>query len=127
MFVTEIIQSGLTENVSNWEQIVQSILALDAHLISDLILASNDVQQMTIGGGNGKYTIGATFDGHIYYEYFNPVASDANIAIVVGNQRVICLERELADLKTTLKIAKRFSEEGVLDPENPWRKYGGLQ
>jgi hypothetical protein len=100
----------------SWEQIEQSIRALDqyCHPLVRLRLSNvEDTPALDIVGGNGKYALMALGDNWLYDD---PDQGDAEVAVWTSDQGYRCPASNVCfDVQRVLRIAKQFCESASFE------------
>ncbi len=125
MFVDTLFcdrEGSCTEYNVTWDQITLAIQGLDNKQITEVLLSrSGSEARFSIMGGSGYYLISATLDSDVYFDLRNPRGDhQASITLVAGRQKVTVGLGETVPLETALKVARRFAEEGIIDPGECW-------
>jgi Immunity protein Imm1 len=112
----------LTKQASFWSEIESAIKSLDGHTKTLVTLETDGEAHMSIGGGQGKYIVYATFDNEIFYSLIDPSKSNQKEPIVVGGQKGVYAARSCVELETVLQSAQNFAEAGEMLQSAVWEK-----
>jgi Immunity protein Imm1 len=112
----------LTKQSSFWSEIESAIKSLDGQTKTLVTLETDGEAHMSIGGGQGKYVVYATFDNEIFYSLIDPSKSDQHESIVVGGQKGLYPAKSCVDLETVLPSAQKFAEFGEMLKSAVWEQ-----
>jgi hypothetical protein len=112
----------LTKQSSFWSEIESAIKSLDGQTKTLVTLETDGEAHMSIGGGQGKYVVYATFDNEIFYSLIDPSKSDQHESIVVGGQKGWYPAKSCVDLETVLPSAQKFAEFGEMLKSAVWEQ-----
>jgi hypothetical protein len=130
MFITKFSVEDWNNNQSQyfikqaslWSEIELAIKNLDGQTKTLVTLETDGETHMSIGGGQGKYVVYATFDNEIFYSLIDPSKSDQHESIVVGGQKGLYPAKSCVDLETVLPSAQKFAELGEMLRSAVWEK-----
>ncbi len=111
---------GCTKPASVWSDIELAIRSLDGQTKTLVTLETEGETHMSIGGGQGKYVVYATFDNETFYSLIDPSKSDQNESIVIGGQKGLYSTKSCVDLEIVLQSAKKFAESGKMLNSAVW-------
>jgi hypothetical protein len=108
----------------SWDHIQQAIRALDNAGMTEVSLARRGTEaHLSITGGGGHYLVSATLDNNIFFGLRSKEGDRRQrIRLVSGRQAVTVGMHEVVSLDVALKVARRFAEAGVIDPEEVWMR-----
>jgi hypothetical protein len=105
-----------------WEMIEQAIRGLDGQTLTAVLLTGPDnTGFLAVGGGGGHYSVDASLDEIRCFHLMNPNAPQGTVELVAGDQRVRMERKKLADLEDTLRAARAFAIDGVIDSSLSWK------
>jgi hypothetical protein len=130
MFITKISVEDWIDNqnkgceikASIWSEIELAIKSLDGQTKTLVTLETDGETHMSIGGGQGKYVVYATFDNEVFYSLIDPSKSDQHESIVVGGQKGLYPAKSFVDLETVLQSAQKFAEFGEMLNSVVWEQ-----
>jgi Immunity protein Imm1 len=108
----------------SWEQVQATILSLNAAQRSDMAILAADGSCMVIGGGLGWFTVGTQCGRAsrtvVPASLTDPRRGDDEQEIIIGGCTTPLPARYIVDQETTLRAARRFFEDGGLEPSLEW-------
>jgi hypothetical protein len=130
MFITKFSVEDWIDNQNKgcemkaciWSEIELAIRSLDGQTKTLVTLETDGETHMSIGGGQGKYVVYATFDNEIFYSLIDPSKSDQHESIVVGGQKGLYSAKFCVDLETVLPSAQKFAEFGEMLKSTVWEQ-----
>jgi Immunity protein Imm1 len=106
-----------------WSEIELAIRSLDGQTKTLVTLETESESHMSIGGGQGKYVVYATFDNEIFYSLIDPSKSDQDeSAVVVGGQKGLYPAKSCVNLEIVLQSAQKFAESGEMLKSAVWEE-----
>ncbi len=106
--------------VPDWVEIETAISRLDGESRSLVTLDTPDSCHMAIGGGgDGRYTVQATFDWGEFMALVHPERKGSEELRMGGVSRV-CPARAIVNRNEALKAARAFAILGALDASCAW-------
>jgi hypothetical protein len=115
----------ITEN-PDWDAVREAILSLDGNRRSDMVLEAANGDVMCIGGGQGRYVVStqphSTSETGIAAILVNPLFDDDVFCgdVIVGGVETDLSEHFVVGLSAVLQAAKRFFDDGTLEPSLEW-------
>lgn len=106
----------------SWNQIEKAIRELDGKNQTLVTLGINDDTYMSIGGGENKYIVTATFDNFNFYVSIDSAKSQQIDTLVAGGQKGNYPANQCVDLLHCLLAARTFTEAGKLDDLLTWEE-----
>jgi hypothetical protein len=110
-----------------WEQVQAAILSLNAAGRSDLAIVAADGSCMAIGGGLGWFTVatqcGRESQSVVPASLTDSTRGDDEVEIIVGGCATPLPARYVVDQEKTLRAARRFYQDGGLEPSLEWEAY----
>ncbi len=130
MFVVDMTVEKCSQNQNqvdlvekpSWNQIEKGIRELDGKNQTLVTLGINDDTYMSIGGGENKYIVTATFDNFNFYVLIDSAKSQQIDTLVVGRQKGNYPENQCVDLLHCLLAARTFTEAGKLNDLLTWEE-----
>jgi hypothetical protein len=111
----------------SWTQVRATILSLDADRRSDMFIEAADGSCMVLGGGLGRFTV-ATQCGKeslavVPASLVDSTRGDEEEEIIIGGCLTPLPARYIVDEEKALRAARRFYQDGVLEPSLEWEPY----
>jgi hypothetical protein len=130
MFITKFSVEDWIDNQNRgcemkadiWSEIELAIRSLDGQTKTLVTLETDGETYMSIGGGQGKYVVYATFDNEIFYSLIDPSKPNQDESIVIGGQKGLYPAKSCVDLEIVLQSAQKFAEFGEMLKSAAWEK-----
>jgi len=111
----------------SWTQVRTTILSLNAGRSSDMSIEAADGACMVIGGGLGRFTVatqcGQESQAVVPASLIDSSRGDDEEEIIVGGCLTPLPARYIVDEEKTLRAARRFYQDGALEPSLEWEPY----
>jgi len=103
-------------------KIEQAIRALDGSERTLVLLKTDGVAHMGIGGGTANvYFVYVTFDDVEFLAPTIPVTEPGTMVMNIGGQEGEYSKEHCVDLAVALSAARAFAASGILEPSINWR------
>lgn len=100
----------------------QALLRLDGRVFTMVIVAGLGEKHLSVGGGDGRYVVYATFDNLDFWNLLRPKALEEVVLVNCGGQEGEFPAKQVVSIDQAKAAGITFLELGELDPSQLWEK-----
>lgn len=105
-----------------FDDVNRALDRLDAKIYTMLTLQGVGEQQMTIGGGAGRYIVYATSENEEFWNLLRPAAGDDIVFLNAGGQEGDYPARQVVNIVQARAAARKFFAQQQRDPDQTWER-----